>query len=163
MVKGLILRENKGFTLIELLIVIAIIGLLAGIAIPMFLGQRTKAMATEAKTNIQIIATTNENFYAENGRYAPWPDRSDSTSVNSTDVIYKGITPATLGAIEFDLKGVKFGKETDLHFIYKLDSCAGGQAYLATATGKADSPVAGMVFSINQKNELGDGTVACAL
>jgi len=151
MVKGHLLRENRGFTLIELLIVIAIIGLLAGIAIPMFLGQRTKAMMTEAKTNIQIMATANENFYAENGRYAPGTDGT------------KTFGDGTTSALELELRAIKFGKTADLNFVYKLESCQDGQAFLATATGKAGSPVGGSVFTINQKNELGGSTATCAL
>ena len=43
------MREDQGFTLIELLIVIIIIGILAAIAIPMFLNQRDKARDSAVK------------------------------------------------------------------------------------------------------------------
>ena len=48
-------QKQKGFTLIELLIVIIIIGILAAIAIPMFLGQRDKAKDAAVKEGIHSI------------------------------------------------------------------------------------------------------------
>ena len=48
-------RKSKGFTLIELLIVIIIIGILAAIAIPMFLNQRDKAKDSAVKEGIHSI------------------------------------------------------------------------------------------------------------
>ncbi|GAI64542.1 unnamed protein product [marine sediment metagenome] len=62
-------QKEKGFTLIELLIVVAIIGIVAGIAIPRFLGARTTARVTRAFADMRTIADGLEMYFTDENKY----------------------------------------------------------------------------------------------
>jgi type IV pilus assembly protein PilA len=62
-------EREGGFTLIELLVVIIIIGILAAIAIPVFLNQRKKGWDAQAKSDLRNAATAQETYLTDQGNY----------------------------------------------------------------------------------------------
>lgn len=137
--------NKRGVTLIEMLIVVAIIGILAAVAIPGYVGQQRSAARTEASTNLQNLRLLEEQFFADRGIYAP------ASAPLSRD--YLGTAAADNG-IEDILPGFRPGTETDLSYTYRITvPAANSTTFTARAIAKAGRRVAGdAVCEINQNN-----------
>ena len=80
-------EREGGFTLIELLVVIIIIGILAAIAIPVFLNQRKKAVDASEKSDLRTLANQMETYFTD---FQIYPAASTVTQAGNTVTVGTG-------------------------------------------------------------------------
>jgi type IV pilus assembly protein PilA len=128
-------NRGKGFTLIELLIVIAIIGILAAVAIPMYKQHVIKAKMAEVTNAMRYIATALANYKQELTLVSvAWPNCPDVAAIQST--LGVGISAVSrISAAQIDSNG------TIQATLANIDVTVDGQTLSMVPTEDADGSI----------------------
>jgi len=120
--------RSRGFTLIELMIVVVIVAILAGSAVPIYQGFTSQAYGTEVKSALAALRRAQRAHKAEFGEYASqWSDLADNGYISDADFAdmkYVSLPdlhvndPEGSGVIAYwqgDIAGFDHGNMTILH------------------------------------------------
>ena len=119
-------RNKKGFTIIELLIVIAVIAILVGIALPRFKGMRDEGNITRAKGELRTLQTAVESYRIHTGAY-PAAVAFEATLIAATPQIFSATMndPFTSPAVPYVLV-LSSGTTGNFYAIYSVGPAANG-------------------------------------
>lgn len=125
------LRREKGFTLIELLIVMAVIAILIGIALPRFRGMQDESNLARARSELRTLQTAIESYYINRNpkTYLPFDNGS---VVWENAAAPNGLTtamPQIISTVIYD----PFGATTTTQ--YRYDASPNRQFYIVWSQG----------------------------
>ena len=121
--------SRAGFTLLELMMVVAVIGVLAVIAIPLLSSYQFRSKSAEAKTNLGAIRVLEETYYSENQTYR---------SANAEPAAIPGSVAVAFDGVTSDFQPLGFVPQGYVYFSYGVAVSADGAGFTADAAADID-------------------------
>jgi type IV pilus assembly protein PilA len=134
-------RCERGFSLIELLVVILVIGILAAIAIPMFLGKRNNAEDADAQSNARNLATEVESCFTPNQDFTECQTQAD---LDGGDGLLWGSGPGQVEVVSaqknsYVITAVSKAKSGGVNHTFTITRQIGGDSTLTCTAGPTDT------------------------
>ena len=130
------MRKDSGFTLIELLIVVAIIGIIAAIAIPILLNAIDRSKQKRTMADMRSVGTACEEYAIDNNFYPV------ATTQGNVSVVSANLTPTYIKVVP---------TADGWNWNIQYGSATGGSAYTVRSLGKdgAKNGVSGQTTDFN--------------
>ena len=148
-------NRMRGFTILELMITLAIVGIIAAIAIPIFTRYQSNSKSAEVKTNLGWLRVAQEAYFTENDAYR---------SANAEPASIPGPVQADFNTTVPGFAALGWTPEGRVYFSYAIVASADGTGYTADAGADIDGDGIVQLWGYSKPDSGGgvqNGTIGC--